>query len=78
MTKKISFLPALKTKGNFLEQNSVHAIGTKYMDHRDKCKLFAPDKTFEKSDKLWSLNETCDGNLFSVSARQEVDVYDTD
>lgn len=48
------------------------------MDHRDKCKLFAPDKTFAKEGLKWGLNKTGDGNLFSVSARQEVDVYDTD
>lgn len=49
------------------------------MDHRDKCKLFAPDKTFAKEvGNKWGLNKTSDGNLFSVSARQEVDVYDTD
>lgn len=48
------------------------------MDYRDKCKLFAPDKTFAKDSLKWNLNETSDGNLFNVSARQEVDVYDTD
>jgi len=39
------------------------------MDHRDKCKLFAPDKTFAKEGLKWGLNKTGDGNLFSVSAR---------
>ena len=55
MTKKSSFLPALKSKGNFNELNSVHAIGTEYMDHRDKCKLYAPDKTFMKNIPKWGL-----------------------
>ena len=50
MTKKVSFLPALKEKGFFIDQNSVHAIGAEYVDHRDKMKLCAPDKTFVKSN----------------------------
>jgi hypothetical protein len=55
MTKKASFLPALKEKGYFIDQNSVHAIGTEYVDHRDKMKLCAPDKTFVKSTFQWRL-----------------------
>ena len=61
MTKKVSFLPALKEKGYFIEQNSVHAIGAEYVDHRDKMKLCAPDKTFVKSTQKWHLQKTCDG-----------------
>jgi len=55
MTKKTSFLPALKSNGNFNEMNSVHAIGAEYMDHRDKLKLCMPDKTFTKESKKWNL-----------------------
>jgi len=51
MTKKSSFLPALKSNGNFHEIDSVHAIGVKYMDFRDKLKLCMPDKTFTKESK---------------------------
>lgn len=76
MTKKSGFLPALKSKGNFNEMNSVHAIGTEYMDHRDKQKLYAPDKTFLKNIPKWNLQKTCDGDNFSRSVRQEEDVYD--
>ena len=36
MTKKVSFLPAIKSKGFFKDTNSVHAIGNTYMDFRDK------------------------------------------
>ena len=48
------------------------------MDHRDKMKLFAPDKTHSKEGLKWNLNKTSDGSCFSISAKQEVDVYDTD
>lgn len=48
------------------------------MDHRDKMKLSAPDKTFVKSTFQWRLQKTCDGELFQRSARQEVDLYDED
>lgn len=48
------------------------------MDHRDKQKLCAPDKTFVKSTLKWNLQKTCDGDLFSRSARQECDLYDED
>lgn len=71
-------MPALKEKGNFIDTNSVHAIGTEYVDHRDKMKLSAPDKTFVKSNFKWNLQKTCDGRLFETSARQEVDLYDED
>ena len=69
MTKKVSFLPALKERGFFIDQNSVHAIGAEYLDHRDKLKLCAPNKTFEKSNLKWNLQKTCDGDLFQRSAR---------
>ena len=55
MKKKESFLPAIKSRGNFVDYTSVHAIGTEFMDHRDKLKLGMPDKTFVKTDKLWHL-----------------------
>jgi hypothetical protein len=55
MTKKSSFLPALKSNGNFNELNSVHAIDVQYMDFRDKLKLCMPDKTFVKESKKWNL-----------------------
>lgn len=55
MKKKESFLPAIKSRGNFEDLTSVHAIGTTYMDHRDKLKLAMPDKSFVKTDKLWHL-----------------------
>ena len=64
MTKKISFLPALKSQGNFSETNSVHAIGAEYVDYRDKIKLFMPDKSFAKEKNIWNLQKTCDGELF--------------
>ena len=78
MTKKISFLPALHQQGNFKEDNSVHAIGVPYMDHRDKLKLCIPDKAFKKGIPKWNLQKTCDGDVFSRSVRQEADVYDLD
>jgi len=78
MTKKISFLPALKTQAVFVETNSVHAIGTEYMDDRDKNKLCMPDKSFKKGIPMWNLQKTCDGDIFSQSVRQERDVYDDD
>jgi hypothetical protein len=49
MKKKIGFLPSLHQKGTFLEQNSVHAVGVPYVDHRDKMRLCMPDKTFLKN-----------------------------
>lgn len=55
MKKKESFLPAIFSKGNFENLTSVHAIGTEYMDHRDKIKLAMPNKTYVKTDKLWHL-----------------------
>ena len=55
MTKKISFLPALKSQGNFSEINSVHAIGSEFIDHRDKIKMFMPDKSFKKEKNIWNL-----------------------
>jgi hypothetical protein len=58
--------------------NSIHAIGVPYMDHRDKAKLCAPDKAIEKNGPVWKLQKTCDGELFSRSVRQELDVYDLD
>lgn len=51
MTKKQSFLPALKSSGNFHEMNSVHAVGVEFMDFRDKLKLCMPDKSFVKESK---------------------------
>ena len=64
MTKKVGFLPALHQKGNFEEQNSVHAIGAPYMDHRDKMRLCMPDKTFLKNQPKWVLQNTADGKEF--------------
>jgi hypothetical protein len=55
MTKKISFLPALKSQGNFNEINSVHAIGAEFIDHRYKIKLCMPDKSFIKEKNIWNL-----------------------
>ena len=55
MTKKISFLPALKTQSVFMDTNSVHAVGTEYMDDRDKLKLCMPDKSFKKGIPMWNL-----------------------
>jgi hypothetical protein len=78
MTKKISFLPALKETPVFQKQNSVHAVGATFMDHRDKLKLMAPDKTIMRETNKWALQKTCDGELFQKSVRQEKDVYDLD
>lgn len=78
MTKKQSFLPSLHQRGNFTEINSVHAIGVPFMDDRDKMKLCMPDKTFLKNQPKWNLQKTCDGKAFSMSVRQEKDVYDLD
>ena len=64
MTKKITFLPALKSQGNFSQLSSVHSLGVEFMDHRDKIKLYMPDKNFSKDKKDWKLQKTCDGNLF--------------
>jgi hypothetical protein len=55
MTKKISFLPALNVQTVFSESNSVNAIGTEYMDFRDKNKLCMPDKSFKKGIPMWNL-----------------------
>ena len=54
MTKKSAFLPALKQRGVFKEQNSL-AVGSTYMDDRDKQKLFMPDKSFKKGIPQWNL-----------------------
>mmetsp|Transcript_8939 Transcript_8939/g.15143 ORF Transcript_8939/g.15143 Transcript_8939/m.15143 type:complete len:127 (+) Transcript_8939:227-607(+) len=78
MSKKIDFLPALKNKEYFRDTNSVNAIGTEYMDHRDKIKTYMPDKSFKKQPNKWNLQKTCDGELFQRSVRQERDVYDLD
>lgn len=78
MTKKISFLPALKERPVFQKQNSVHAVGAPFMDHRDKLKLMAPDKTIMRETNKWALQKTCDGELFQNSVRQEKDIYDLD
>lgn len=69
MTKKIAFLPALKQKTVFGETNSVHAIGSEYVDHRDKLKSFMPEKTFMKGIPKWNLQKTCDGDFFSKNVR---------
>ena len=55
MSKKIDFLPALKSKEYFRDTNSVNAIGTEYMDHRDKIKTYMPDKSFKKQPNKWNL-----------------------
>jgi len=78
MKKKESFLPAIKSRGNFEDLTSVHAIGTEYMDHRDKLKLSIPDRTFVKTVKLWNILKTCDGDLFFKEVRQEQEIYDLD
>ena len=78
MTKKAAFLPSLKQIGNFEIQNSVHAIGTEYVDDRDKKKLMAPDKSFKKNIPKWNLQKTCDGSVFSQEVKQELDIYDLD
>lgn len=46
MTKKTSFLPALKSKGFFKDTNSVHAVGAQYVDDRDKYRMHAPERAF--------------------------------
>ena len=78
MTKKISFLPALNTQAVFKETNSVHAVGAEFMDHRDKLKLYMPEKCYKKDIPMWNLQKTCQGDFFSLSVRQEKDVYDED
>mgnify|MGYP001464867281 CR=1 FL=1 len=78
MKKKIGFLPSLHQKGYFKNTNSVHAVGAPYVDHRDKMRLCMPDKTFLKNQPQWALQKTCDGKAFSMSVRQEKDVYDLD
>jgi len=55
MTKKAAFLPSLKQIGNFTVQNSVHAIGTEYVDERDKKKMMAPSRSFAKNIPQWHL-----------------------
>ena len=72
MTKKSSFLPALKSKGFFKDTNSVHAIGAEYVDDRDKYRMHAPERAFLQASKggpKWNLQKTSDGNLFSKSVR---------
>ena len=55
MTKKAAFLPSLKQIGNFEIQNSVHAIGTEYVDDRDKKKSMAPFRSYAKGIPHWGL-----------------------
>ena len=37
-----------------------------------------PERAYKKGIPMWNLQKTCDGNEFSRSVRQELDVYDLD
>ena len=73
MTKKADF--NLAVRGKEQKTTSVHAIGVPYIDDRDKAKLCAPDKTFEKNGPQWKLQKTW-GDILAHSVRQEEDIYD--
>lgn len=68
MTKKISFLPALHEQNYFKDTNSFD-IGTTYMDDREKLKLIMPERSYKKDIPKWTLQKTCDGDIFIKSSR---------
>lgn len=47
MTKKISFLPALKSNGYLQDTNAI-SIGTTFTAHREMDKNASPERTYEK------------------------------
>ena len=69
MTKKAAFLPSLNQIGAFQNQNSVHAIGTQYVDDRDKKKMMAPVRSYTKDAPRWNLQKTCDGSAFAMEVK---------
>lgn len=69
MTKKAAFLPALNQKQQFTNENSVHAIGAGYVDGRDKHKMMAPERAYQRTTNQWNLQKTCDGLEFSKAVR---------
>lgn len=47
MTKKISFLPALKSNGYLKDTNGI-SVGTTFMAHRDMSQIASPARSYEK------------------------------
>ena len=61
MTKKISFLPALKSSDEGFQPMTSLCIGDEYVAWRDKNKLVFPDRAFEKqssSPHKWGIQKT--------------------
>ena len=63
MTKKASFLPALKARDDGLEKMNSFSIGDPYVAWRDKNKLCFPDRAFEKK-KIWKIQKGISDVLF--------------
>jgi hypothetical protein len=82
MTKKISFLPALYSKGYLMDTNSIE-IGVDFVQHRDKQKLSFPDKCINLNSPKNSMGctwkyQNVNGNVFRRDAKQDIDVIDGD
>ena len=55
MSKKADFLPQISVCRNFNEYNSVHAIGTEFIEYGERLKLTCPDKSITKGGPLWKI-----------------------